>query len=141
MGEVIGRLLWFIIVASAAAYVSYLIVGSIIETNSSQAAAPVLINDSLEPGVHHLSGMIMVPSSCYELSVRTEELSPTLYGLFFKTWRDPAIPCSKDSVPRAFRAILFAPAVGVDFIATLDDTPFTIAVVPIRPEISATTTR
>ncbi|MDP2648973.1 MAG: hypothetical protein U1D26_02155 [Patescibacteria group bacterium] len=130
MNEAIRGLVWFGIAASIAAYASYLLAASFVEANA--ANTPVLIRDELGPNVHHLSGMVMVPASCYELSVRTEAVSDTVLGLVFTTWKEPSVDCSPDQVPRAFRAILFAPAVGVNFIATMDGAPLEIAVIPTR---------
>jgi hypothetical protein len=75
--------------------------------------------------------MVMVPSSCYQLSVHTDALSSVAYNLTFKTWQDPAVDCSADEVPRQFHEILFAPAAGVDFFATLDGADLPIAVIPV----------
>jgi hypothetical protein len=93
----------------------------------------VWVRDEIEPNAHHLAGMITVKSSCTELSAKTEELSPVLYKLKFSTWEHPNVECTRDSVQKEFHEIIFAPAVGIRFIATLDDEPLPIVVVPYVP--------
>ncbi len=130
MAELLRRFVWIAFVCAAIAYGSYLALGSAVEAEASGANVPVLIRDKVAPGEHHLSGMLMVSSVCDELSVRTEYIDKATYALRFKTWRDPAVECEGGQTPRAFNAVLFAPAAGVQFIATLDDRSFPIAVLP-----------
>ena len=94
---------------------------------------PVIVRDELGQGVHHLSGMVMVPSSCDQLSVRVEPRSDITFVLVFRTWREPSTDCILDETPRYFRAILFAPSTGVGFSATLDGLGFPIVVLPALP--------
>lgn len=133
MGDIIRHMVWFFIIASVVAYATFLVAGSVVNAQAASIASPVAIRDELGPGSHHLSGMVMVPASCYQLSVRTDVLSATSYNFTFKTWRDPAVDCSADEVPRQFHAILFAPAAGVDFFATLDGANLPIEVIPVLP--------
>ena len=131
MYEMFSRVVWFFVVASAVAYATYLVAGSIVNAQASDAYRPVVIRDELGPGVHHLSGMVMVPTLCHELTLRTEEVSATAYALLFRTWREPSMDCASEEVPRYFRAVLFAPAAGVEFIATLDGAGLPIVVMPV----------
>ncbi|OGG53216.1 hypothetical protein A2851_02805 [Candidatus Kaiserbacteria bacterium RIFCSPHIGHO2_01_FULL_53_29] len=131
MGEIIQRIVWFAIVASACAYATFLVAGSIVNAQASGAYEPILIRDELAPGAHHLSGMIMVPTPCDELTVRTETLSISTYVLVFNTWHEPTVTCAQDETPRYFRAVLFAPAAGVQFSATLDGVGLPIVVLPV----------
>lgn len=125
-----SRLTWFTIVAIAVAYGSYLVAGNIVNAQAAGRDDPVLIRDELAPNQHRLSGMVMVPSPCDQLSVTAQELSATNYALIFKTWREPSVTCDDDQTPRTFRTIVFAPAAGVYFSATLDGRSLPIAVVP-----------
>ncbi len=133
MTETLSRLLWFTIVASAIAYVTYLIAGNIVNAQAADLYRPVIIRDELGQGVHHLSGMVMVPSPCDELSVRTEEITQSSYMLVFRTWREPSMECADEEMPRYFRAQLFAPSVGITLTASLDGKSFPIEVLPVLP--------
>lgn len=133
MSELVSRMLWFTVVSVAVAYASYLVAGSIVNAQSSDAYRPVIIRDELGAGVHHLSGMVMVPSPCHELSVRTESPTPYVHTLVFSTWREPSVECKNNEMPRYFQAVLFAPAAGVTFTATLDDAGLPIEVIAVLP--------
>ena len=128
MLDLARRLVWFFVVASALSYAVFLVAGSTIHSQALGSVRSVLVRDHLKVGEHHLSGMVMVPSSCQQLSVKTEQLSDTVYHLKFTTWEEPYIECVHEDTPRAFRAIVFAPSVGVTFIGTLDESPLDISV-------------
>lgn len=132
MWDLIRRLVWFAIVASAFSYVVLLVLGSIVYAQAARLYAPVLIRDELRVGVHHLSGIIMVPSRCDQLSLHTEQVSTTTYFLVFTTWHEPSVNCdNEEEVPRSFREVVFAPSTGVRFIASLDGRPFPVVTIPI----------
>lgn len=134
MGELLRRCIWFFVVACAIAYAIFLLAGSFIEAQAVDAAHIVQVRDSLAPNTHNLSGMVMVPTTCTQLSVRTEQVSQYVYELVFSTWKEPSVQdCVADETPRAFRAILFAPATGVDITGTLDGAPLTLAIFPLVP--------
>lgn len=116
-----------------AAYVVYLIAGGIATAQAAGAYDPVLVRDQLHVNEHHLSGMVTVHNSCDQLSVDTHTVAATTFELVFKTWRDPSVSCVRDDVPRHFHTVLFAPAVGVTFIATLDGIALPIGVVTLLP--------
>ena len=130
MGAIFSRMLWFFVVASLLAYATYLLAGKIVHAEASGENLPVIVRDELGQGVHHLSGMIMVPTPCDQLSVRVEPRSNTTFVLVFRTWREPSVDCNDDETPRYFRAILFAPSTGVGFSATLDSIGFPVVVLP-----------
>jgi len=134
MGAILSRTIWFFVVASLLAYATYLVAGSIVSAQASGENAPVIVRDELGKGVHHLSGMVMVPTPCDQLSVRVEPVSAVQYVLVFRTWREPSVDCTEDEVPRYFRAILFAPSTGIGFNATLDGIGFPIVVLPVLPD-------
>ncbi|MDB5238490.1 MAG: hypothetical protein JWM46_760 [Candidatus Kaiserbacteria bacterium] len=131
MAEIFRRMLWFFIVSCAIAYAFFLLVGSTITSSAIDASRIIVARDSLSQGAHNLSGMVMVHSSCDELSVHSEQLSSDTYLLQFTTWNEPSIAsCSHEDTPRPFRALVFAPSTGVYFTATLDDQPLGISVIP-----------
>lgn len=134
MIDLIGRLLWFGIVSAAFSYVFFLTMGNFVHQKAAGTYDPVLVRDELSPGSHHLAGMIMVPSPCDELSMHTEQISTTTYALLFKTWREPTVTCNDEEVPRSFREVVFAPALGVRFIASLNGSAFPVAVLPVTPD-------
>ncbi len=123
-------MLWFVIVAVGVAYISYLVIGGVVNAQAS-SAPPVVVRDEVGVNAHHLSGMVMVPTPCDQLSVSTETLSPTTYSLLFKTWREPSVQCAEEPTPRAFRTVLFAAAANTYFVATLDGAALPIAVIPV----------
>ena len=133
MGALFSRMIWFFVATSLLSYATFLIVGNIAHAQASGKNLPVVIRDELGTGVHHLSGMIMVPTPCDQISVRTEKTSDTAFTLVFRTWHEPSAQCAKEETPRYFRAMLFAPSTGVTFIATLDGAGFPIVVMPVLP--------
>lgn len=131
MSELLRRLVWFFIVASAIAYSIFLVAGSFITANAIDATHIVQVRDALAANEHRLSGIVMVPSSCTELSVRSEKISNTDYELVFSTWQEPSVECVLDDTPRAFRAVLFAPAAGINIVGSIDGSPLTLVVIPV----------
>ena len=129
MLEIMLRMFWLGLLLCAFSYVSFLALGSIVEAQAYGASATV-IRDELGPDEHLLSGMVTV-ASCDELSVQTAQVSSTTYSLMFQTWQDPSVSCTPDQVPRAFRTVVFAPSMGVQFISTLNGVDFPIAVLPV----------
>lgn len=131
MLELTRRLVWFFIVAAALAYAVFLLGGNAIQSEALDQTRIVLVRDHLEVGEHRLSGMVMVPSTCKQLSVRTSEIKPHVIHLAFTTWDEPNITCIEEDTPRAFRAVVFAPSVGVEFTATLDEEPLQLSIHPV----------
>ncbi len=131
MPDLIRRLAWFAVVASISSYAVLLVAGSFVHARAARAYDPVVIRDELGVGVHHLSGMVVVPFNCDQLSMHVEKNSTTTYALEFKTWRDPAVPCDIPDVPRAFREVLFAPSAGIHIQASIDGRSFPVALIPI----------
>ncbi|TSC85952.1 MAG: hypothetical protein G01um10148_860 [Parcubacteria group bacterium Gr01-1014_8] len=87
-----------------------------------------MIFSNVSQGQHHLKGALMVPSQCHTLHVTIQEPSRFVYLVDFKTWVEPNRDCSKESAVRQFETVVFAPSVGVSFIATLDGKPLNIQV-------------
>ena len=121
---------WFFMAALGVSYGTYTVAGSMALANASGVYDPVIIRDEVGPNSHALSGMIMVPTACDQLSVKTNKLSHGEYELTFTTWHDPSVDCTEDATPRAFHSILFAPSAGVTFTAVLDGKSLPIVVTP-----------
>ena len=131
MADILRRLLWFFIVSCALAYAFFLLVGSTIHADAIDQSRTVVARDSLAQNEHNLAGMVMVHSTCSELTVHTSQISENTFQLQFTTWQEPSVAsCSDEDTPRSFRAHIFAPAVGVYFTATLDGDPLLISVIP-----------
>jgi len=131
MLDMARRLAWFFVVSTAVAYAVFLVVGSAIQAQSAELLRSITVRDEIRANQHNLSGMVMVDSNCVEVSVRTEQLSDIEFELALQTWDAPSVTCNKEVVPRAFRAVVFAPATGVYFVASLDGLPLPITIVPI----------
>ena len=129
MADIVRRLVWFAIVATAASFAIFVVLGNFAALSASDQG-PVPIRDIISSDTHHLSGMILLPLACDELSVQPEQVSPTEYELAFQTWQDPSVPCPAQPTPRTFETVAFAPASGITFIAALDGKGFPIIVIP-----------
>lgn len=120
------RLIWLVISAVILSYGSYLVIAKQVIAEESGMMRPVEMIDELKPGVHFISGMIMVPNACDELTIHVSKINETTYDLRFNTWEEPSVRCARGSVPRHFTTIAFAPAAGIIFLAELDGTPFPV---------------
>ncbi len=130
MGDVVRRLVWITLVSCAIAYAVFLAAGSALHADAESASRDVFVRDVVGVGVHHLSGMVMVPKTCMELFVKVEQVSDTVYKLGFSMWEQPSIACKEDESPRAFNTIVFAPSIGVTFIGALEKEPLNLYVIP-----------
>lgn len=130
MRDIAMRLVWLFVSLSMITYAIFLMIGSMIQAQAIDQSRIVAVRDVLAPGVHHLSGMVMMPRTCAQLTVASEMVSSGRYRLIFKSWDVPSIPCSTEDTPRSFRTIVFAPAAGVQFVGTLDEAPLTLVVHP-----------
>jgi hypothetical protein len=128
----VWRMAWFLVAAIAISYAIYLVLGSSLRASASGINDPILVRDVLGQGAHQLSGMVMVPTPCHQLSMSTYAMASTSYVLSFKTWREPSVDCKNDAIPRPFSAIIFAPAVGVHIRAEIDGKSLPIVVIPAR---------
>ncbi|PIR82218.1 hypothetical protein COU20_03615 [Candidatus Kaiserbacteria bacterium CG10_big_fil_rev_8_21_14_0_10_59_10] len=128
MSEVFLRVMWLALIAGALAYAAYLFLGSTILAQAEDSLAHVIVRDTIEDGVHRLSGMVMVPSDCHGISVRVHQSDASEYALSISTWIDPTRVCEPEPTARAFRVVTFAPPVGTAFTATLDGSPIPLTV-------------
>ena len=133
-------LVWFLLILFVGLGATF-IVASEIRRTQLKPSRPILARDTIGAGSHTLSGIVMVPSSCDEIIVNTRKTSDTSYALIVSTWREPYIPtCISREISREFRAIIFAPSIGVSFTASLDGVPVPIAVIPEIPLRHTSTT-
>ncbi len=128
MRDIAMRLVWLFVSLSMISYVIFLVIGSTIHAQAVDLTRIVTVRDVLSPGVHYLSGMVMVPRTCAQLSVESEMVETGLYKLVFSTWDVPSVPCKEEDTPRSFRTIVFAPAAGVQFIGELDQKVLSLVV-------------
>jgi hypothetical protein len=131
MMETVWHLVWFFIVSTVVAYAVFLVAGSTIIRQAEADVNTVLVRDALAPGVHHLSGMVMVPRTCAQLTVRTRETETFTYEIAFGTWEEPNIECEEEPVPRRFTTVVFAPATGITFVGSFDGAPLPLVVYPV----------
>ncbi len=132
MLELLRHVVWFFLVASAIAYMLFIAIGSVIHAEARGSTRVITVRDAYQPGQHNLSGMVMVPETCQQLVLSTQQTDSQEFTLAFTTWREPYVPCQREDTPRSFRAVLFAPSIGVNFFASLDDAPLYISVVPVK---------
>ncbi len=128
--EVMWQFLWLMTLGIAISYASYLFFGSIIMAGAEGKQAEIAAIDVIKPGEHHVSGVVLVPSQCHELSVTAYKLSETAYQLVFKTWPEPARDCARGAVTKPFKTVIFAPSFGLSFSAILDDEPVSLSLIP-----------
>jgi hypothetical protein len=133
MGDLLRRVFVYALVSSLCAYLLLMIIGATLYARADDEVKPVWVRDEISPNTHRIAGLVTVPSSCTELTEKTEQLSPLLYKLAFTTWEHPNTECTDYPVQKQFYEIVFAPAVGVTFIATLDGKPLPLIVVPYVP--------
>jgi hypothetical protein len=126
----IKSIVGFILVAGCGSYLAFTLIGTIVEAQVEAELNKVIARDKIAVGVHNLSGMAMVPSTCHTLSVKAENVDVSNYVLLFTTWEDSARVCKEEPTPRQFHVTLFAPSTGVAFQATLDGKPISLIVMP-----------
>ncbi len=133
MSDLLRRIFIYALVSTLLAYLIFMVIGATIYAQADEKVKTVWVRDEISPNTHHIAGLVTVASSCTELTEKTEQLSPVLYKLTFTTWEHPNTECLKEPVQKEFYEIVFAPAVGVHFIATIDDQPLPLIVVPYVP--------
>lgn len=134
MLELLRHLVWMSLICVSIAYTVFVVVGGAIHSQALSASRVVAVRDVYKPGEHDLSGMVMVPNTCSQLVLHTEDLGANTFELRFTTWREPYVDCVEEDTPRYFRAVLFAPAVGVRFVGSLDGSALDIATLPEKYE-------
>lgn len=130
MFDMIRRLVWFAIAGSLITFSVLLIVGNVVERQAAASTRPVVLRDEFTNGVHNISGIVPVPTSCASLSVRSEPLTQSMHRLLFETWIDSAVQCVAEETPRWVKLVVFTDNIPVRFVATLDGKPYPIAIFP-----------
>jgi hypothetical protein len=128
MDGILVRIAWFAIIAAASAYITYLIFGGIFEVKEKQI---ISLRDEIRGGQHTLTGIVMVPTPCNQLSSDVVELTKTVFALNLRTWHDPAVQCPEKITPRNFKVVAFAPAFGVQFVVFLDGELMQFDLIPV----------
>ncbi len=118
------RGVWWLVILCTGVFGFTSFFGAALMSDASGKTKPIVIRDALEPGMHHLSGMIEVGFTCENVSVESHKVGRA-YELEFNTWRDAA-DCSPGPVPRDFALTLPGPS-DAAFVATLDGRPVDIA--------------
>ena len=129
MRDTLRRLTVFAVVASIFTYGVLLAGGDVVQASATHIIiVPTVIRDTPEKGAHILSGTLVLPSSCDELSAHILEVSTSSFVITLSTWQDPAITCTKNPVSKWFQTVAFAPPKGVSFAAKLngEDLPMVI---------------
>lgn len=121
MGEVAARFLLICVITTLAGYASQLYFGSIVAAETERNRTRIEVYDLLDARAqtHRLSGIIMLPSACHSVSIKTKELAPGKYHVYFSTFGE-VHGCKNESRPYAFRTSVQAPLIGTEFTASLD---------------------
>lgn len=104
-----------------AGYASQLYFGSIVEAETERNRTRVEVYDLLDAQqkTHRLSGIIMLPSACHSVSIKSKELAPGKYHVYFSTFGE-VHGCTAEPHPHSFSTTIRAPLVGVEFTGSLD---------------------
>ncbi len=114
------RLTLFSITAIAVAYAAHMFFGSIIFAAAEEDASAIVLRDSYKNEQHDLSGIVMVPSSCHDLTVRAKDIDARNTAIILETWEEPFVSeCEQTPTPRSIHVTAFGPE-GLDFYGILD---------------------
>jgi hypothetical protein len=116
--------------AIALSWGAYVFFGSVVSAEIEKPLTRVEVYDFVDTTTktHRLSGIIMVPSKCHEIRMKTKELEPGKYHVFFSSFGD-FHGCAQDPQPISFREFVKAPLVGAEFTASLDWKPLDFVIV------------
>jgi len=133
MTSSVVRIIWFGIVASMLAIASHFFFGSVFAAGISGSDVVVLQHSyKASENKHELTGMILVPSTCHDLTVRSRDVDANTVALIFETWEKPyAEDCVEEVEPRAFSVVAFAPK-EIDFMAVMDGSWLPISVISAK---------
>jgi hypothetical protein len=133
MDEALHRAGWIVVAVVLGAYATFLVTDQVFNSHTA-SSTPIVIRDIMQKGQHHLYGKIYVPSSCDEIQLTVNTIGINKYELAFTTWAEPSAVCSDLGAEQPFDTVVFAPAIGTEFTATLDKVPLPIAVYPTVDE-------
>ena len=122
------RVLWMSIFITLVAYGVYFVMQKVIVTETNDYLNKITVFDHLNQGVHHLSGIITVPSKCSILSVRVENSDLYTHKLIFTT-DNTSHACADSPDARRFSIDVRAIAEKELFSGYMDGEPLTLAVV------------
>lgn len=114
------RLAWFGVVAIVVAFAAQTFFGSLLVAAADDDVRAIRVRDQFKNDMHELSGMVMVPSACHDLTVRTKDIDPQTTALVFETWEQPYRECPQELTPKAFRVVVYAPE-NIIFKAIMDN--------------------
>jgi hypothetical protein len=104
------RLTLFTVFASLVAFSAHLFFGSVIFAAAEQDTFAITLRDVYENETHDLSGIIMAPSACHDISVRAKDVDAGMTAIVFETWEQPyRETCEKSPAPRAIHVLAFGP--------------------------------
>ena len=121
------RVVVFMVFAGLTAFSAHLFFGSAIFAAAEKDVFQIILRDTYREEMHELSGMVLVPSDCHDVSVRTKDFDASMIFIIFETWEQPYRECEKAETPRAVRIIAFAPE-NITFRGLMDNelVPLTI---------------
>lgn len=115
-----ARLTLFTVTAVAIAYTAHIFFGGIIFAAAEQNANAIVLKDVYGNEQHELSGIVMVPSTCHDLTVRAKDIDARSTAIILETWEQPfASECEKAPTPRSIHVTAFGPE-GLDLHGILD---------------------
>jgi hypothetical protein len=112
MSEMMQRILVYAFLCGLFALSTHIYFGSILTASADEDVNRVIVRDVFdeELGRHTFSGIVLVPTPCHDLTVRTHDFDADTLILVLESWEQPYRDCTqKDSAPRAFTASAFAP--------------------------------
>jgi hypothetical protein len=111
-------------------YGSHHFFGSIVRAEIEKPLTRVEVYDLIDTvkKTHRLSGIIMVPTKCHSIKMKTEELEPGKYHVYFSSFGD-VHGCEQDPHAISFSGHVVAPLVGAEFTASLDWKPLDFVIV------------
>ena len=115
-----ARLVWFALASGLVAFATQTFFSSVVNAQVTDDARTIRAQHSYKSEVHDIQGMAMVPSDCYDLSVRVRDFDAATTILVFETWEQPYRHC-ENPLPAAkhFKVAVFAPE-NIKFKAMLD---------------------
>jgi len=122
------RILSFFVIAGVVAFATQTFFGSELAAAADESIKAVSIQDHYSDDVHEISGMVMVPSPCHDLTVRTKDVDANTTAIIFETWEQPYRACEQELTPKAFKVVVFAPE-NIVFKAILDNEWVRLAIV------------
>ncbi len=127
MDDALKRAGWIIVLVIAGSYFTFAMADFVFNrTNSS--TRPTVIRDIQYGDEHHLTGVILVPSTCDQIKVSPHDLGENSFHLEFTTWDEPSVKCFNAPAERFFDTVVFAATSSVRFKATLNKKEIPIAV-------------